>query len=313
MSLHVVLGAGPVGRAVTAALREAGVDVRVVSRSGRPVAGAEALAVDVVGDRDGLQRAVRGATSVYQALNPRYTKWAQEFPPLQRAAIDAARSASARLVTMDNLYAWGRSNGLALTEDAEQVPVGRKGRVRAAMATELWRAHGAGDVDVAVGHASDYFGGDAGDGTALGDAPFAAVLTGRGAWLLGDPDRRHSYSYLPDIGRGLAILGTDERASGRRWFLPVADDAWTTRAMLERAAAVVDGRPARVHAVPAWAVRAAGAAIPLARELGEMAYEFEEDYLVDSSKIRTLGVTPTPLEVAVVATAEAVRARARAA
>lgn len=312
MSLYVVLGAGPVGRAVTVALRQAGADVRVVSRSGRPVAGADAVAVDVVGDSDGLRRAVRGATTVYQALNPAYTRWAQDFPPLQRAALDAARDAAARFVAIDNLYAWGRSGGLALTESTVQVPVARKGRVRAAMAAELWRAHAAGDVDITVGHASDYFGGDAGDGTALGDAPFAAVLAGRAAWLSGDPDRRHSYSYLPDIGRGLATLGTDRRASGQRWFLPVADDAWTTRAMLDRAAGM-DGRPARVRAVPAWAVRVAGVAIPLARELGEMAYEFEEDYLVDSSKIRDLGVTATPVEDAVVATAEAARARSRAA
>lgn len=303
MSLHVVLGAGPVGRAVAVELLGLGCDVRMVSRSGTAVDGASAVRVDAVRDAAGLAAAVRGSAAVYQVMNPAYTRWAADFPPLQEAAIAAARGAGARLVVMDNLYAWGRADSGALDESSALHPASRKGRIRARVAERLWGAHAAGDVEAVAGHASDYFGAGAGKGTALGDEPFQAVVSGRPAWLMGDPDRLHSYSYLPDIGRGLAALGTAGAAAGRRWFLPVASQPWSTRQMLERAA----GGSARVRAVPSALVRAAGVVVPLARELAEMAYEFDADYVVDASRIEALGIRPTPLEAAVDTTAEAAR------
>ena len=40
--------------------------------------------------------------------------------------------------------------------------------------------------------------------------------------VLGDPDVPHSRTYVPDVGRTLAVLGTDERAWGRPWHVPSA-------------------------------------------------------------------------------------------
>jgi nucleoside-diphosphate-sugar epimerase len=105
---HVVLGAGAVGMAVADALARRGESVRVVSRSGlrEPVAGVQAVAGDVA-DPAFAASATRGACVVYQALNPPYHRWAQEFPGLQAAAITAAQAADARLVAMDNVYMYG--------------------------------------------------------------------------------------------------------------------------------------------------------------------------------------------------------------
>jgi nucleoside-diphosphate-sugar epimerase len=95
---HVVLGAGAVGMAVAEALVRRGESVRVVNRSGlpEPVAGVQSAAGDV-GDPDFAASATRGARVVYQALNPPYHRWAQEFPGPQAAAIAAAQAAGARL------------------------------------------------------------------------------------------------------------------------------------------------------------------------------------------------------------------------
>jgi hypothetical protein len=48
-----------------------------------------------VGDPVFAASATRGARIVYQALNPPYHRWAQEFPGLQAAAIAAAQTAGA--------------------------------------------------------------------------------------------------------------------------------------------------------------------------------------------------------------------------
>jgi hypothetical protein len=41
------------------------------------------------------------------------------------------------------------------------------------------------------------------------------VRRGRRAWVIGDPDVRRSWAYLPDVAATLVTLGTDERAWGR--------------------------------------------------------------------------------------------------
>lgn len=48
MALHVIVGAGPVGSATARELLSRGHDVRVVTRSGSGVAGAERVAADAL-------------------------------------------------------------------------------------------------------------------------------------------------------------------------------------------------------------------------------------------------------------------------
>lgn len=105
---HVVLGAGAVGTAVAEALARRGESVRVVNRSGlhEPIAGIQSATGDVA-DPAFAASATHGARVIYQALNPPYHRWAQEFPGLQAAAIDAAQAAGARLVVMDKYTCTG--------------------------------------------------------------------------------------------------------------------------------------------------------------------------------------------------------------
>ena len=59
----------------------------------------------------------RGAQVVYQTLNPPYASGRQEFPALQAAVLAAAEASGARLVSMENVYMYGRPAGRPLTED----------------------------------------------------------------------------------------------------------------------------------------------------------------------------------------------------
>jgi hypothetical protein len=120
---HVVFGAGAVGMAVAEALCRRGQPVRVVNRSAlrQPMAGVQSVAGDVT-DPAFAASATPGARVVYQALNPPYHRWAQEFPGPHAAAIAAAQAADARLVVMDNVYMYGRANGRPFTEDRTYDP-----------------------------------------------------------------------------------------------------------------------------------------------------------------------------------------------
>jgi nucleoside-diphosphate-sugar epimerase len=296
---HVVLGAGAVGMAVVEAVIRRGESVRVVNRSGlrEPMGGVQSVIGDVT-DRRFAASATRGARVVYQALNPPYHRWAHDFPGLQEAAIDAAQSAGARLVTMDNVYMYGRANGRPFTEDRSAEAHTRKGRVRAQMARDLMAAHDAGRVQVSVGRASDFFGPRAGQQSLIGDWVIPPALAGKPASVMGDPDMPHTYTFVPDIGENLVRLGERDDALGRIWHLP-SPETRTTREVVELVFRSAGTEP-RLKVTPAWHMRALGLVNRTVREINEMRYEFEEPFIVDASRAQTeLGLEATKLAGAV--------------
>ena len=236
-----------------------------------------------------------GARVIYQTLNPPYSRWLQEWPGLQAGVLAAAQAHDARLVSMENVYMYGRPAGRPLTETREYAAHTKKGQLRGRMAQELLAAHQAGKVSVAIGRASDYFGPRGGAQSNLGDRLFPAALDGKTASVLGDPDQPHTYTYIPDIGEGLAVLGEHPDAPGHVWHLPNDPDTHTTRELAHIVYRLAGQTRTRLRQIPPLLLRLAGLTNPTVRELLEMQYQFEEPFIVDSSKITTLGVTPTPL------------------
>src|SRR5215213_9377912 len=296
--LHVVFGTGPVGISVLDALVKRGRRVRMVNRSGGASVpeGVEVLGGDAT-DGAFAREASRGASVVYFALNPPYDKWPEMFPPLQAGVIESAASAGARLVAMENLYVYGPTDGRPLTEDLPHAPNTRKGAVRARMSEELMEAHQSGKVRVAIGRASDFFGPRV-RVSAAGKQVFGRAVEGKSAQVAGDPDQPHTYTYAPDIGRGLVVLGEREEALGRAWHLPNPETV-STRRFVETIFEEV-GKPARVQAAPKILLRAMGLFNPGMREMIEMLYEFEEPFVVDDSRFeKAFGEQATPLREAI--------------
>src|SRR5215207_3490056 len=134
--------------------------------------------------------------------------------------------------------------------------------------------------------------------SAAGEQVFGRAVQGKSAQLAGDPDQPHTYTYVPDIGRGLAILGEREEALGQAWHLP-SPETLTTRQFVEMIFEEV-GKPARVQAAPKIVLRAIGLFNSGIRETIEMLYEFEEPFVVDDSKFeREFGEQATPLRAAI--------------
>ena len=192
---------------------------------------------------------------------------------------------------------YGPTDGRPITEDLPYAANTRKGRVRARMSKELMEAHRSGKVRVAIGRASDFFGPRV-ITSAAGEQVFGRAVEGKSAQVAGDPDQPHTYTYAPDIGKGLVILGEREEALGRAWHLP-SPETVTTRQFVEMIFEEV-GRPARVQAAPKIVLRALGLFNPALRETIEMLYEFEEPFVVDHSKFeRAFGEHATPLKEAI--------------
>jgi nucleoside-diphosphate-sugar epimerase len=298
----VVFGTGQVGRALAGCLAGRGLPVRAVSRHRPPgLAGGIGWRAADAADAGAATDAAAGAAVVYQCLNAPYTQWPELFPPLQRGVLAAAERAGALLVSLENLYGYGPTGGKPMNEDLPLAATTVKGRTRAAMTGELLAAAAAGRVRVAIGRASDFFGAGVTEGSVLGKRVFANALAGRRADFIGNPELPHTYSYVPDVAAGLATLGTDARAAGEVWHLP-GPQTVTTRAVLDLVAAEV-GHPVAVRSVPRLAVRALGLINPMMRALAEMAYEFDEPFVLDTTRYQaTFGPAGTPLADAVATT-----------
>jgi len=290
MTRHVVFGTGQVGHPLISQLVAQGHEVVAVNRSGRTdLPGAQVVGGDAT-DPAFTTAVCSGADVVYFCLNAtNYARWAEEFPPRQAGVLAGATSARARLVVLDNLYAYGPPRGRRLVETMAADPTSTKAATRAAMTTELLRAHQAGRVEVSIGRASDYFGPGA-TRSALGETVFGRALSGKTAQVMGDPDQPHSYSYTPDIAAALVILGTAPQATGEIWHLPVAGTR-TTRQVIGEIYGLARHKP---RLVPAGrtTLRAMRSFLPEMREYRHTLYQFTDPWIVDDSKFRAAFAHP---------------------
>lgn len=302
MNRHVVFGTGQVGNPLVAALVSRGHDVVAVNRDGRGHwPGARVVAGDAT-DPAFTTRVCASADAVYFCLNAAsYARWAEQFPPLQRGVLHGAARAGARLVVLENLYAYGPPRGRTLVESMDLAPTSAKSATRAAMTRELLAAHEAGQVEVVIGRASDYVGPGA-TRSAIGDNVFAAAVAGRAARLMGDPDQPHTLSYTPDVARGLVELGTASGVTGRAWHLPVAETR-TLRQVVEEVYALAGRRRPRILAAGRLTLRAVGLVKPEVRDYVHTLYQFTEPWVVSDAALRAqVGDLATPLDEALATT-----------
>jgi nucleoside-diphosphate-sugar epimerase len=295
---HVVFGNGQIGAHVATQLLDAGQEVAVVSRSGRNApSGARAISGDLT-NCDVAAHATAGAKVIYFCLNAtNYGRWPAEFPPLQRAAIHAAKRSGARLVVLENMYAYGPTAGRPLVESLPPLATAAKAMTRVAMTNELLDAHRSGNIDVTIGRASDFFGPRVSQ-SALGSHVMVAALSGDRAQVLGNPDLAHSYSYAPDVARGLIALGGSAKASGQIFHLPIADTITTRQLLTELFTAA--GHRVRITSAGRSVLLIAGFFKPDLKELRHTLYQFAEPWTVDDSRFRSeFGDLSTPLPTAI--------------
>jgi hypothetical protein len=148
----------------------------------------------------------------------------------------------------------------------------------------LFDAHRRGEVLATSGRASDYYG-PGGTLTHLGDFFWRPALAGKRAKVLVNPDAVHAYHYIPDVAAGLMTLGCAEPAAyGRPWMLPCAP-AGTMRDLVGGFSREL-GREINLAVMSKWLLKTIGVFVPLVREVNEMAYQWEEPFVIDDRRFR---------------------------
>lgn len=222
--LAVVLGAsGGLGRALLGQLAAQGHPVRAVSRT-RPVwfsrsPGVEWMQADVSQAADAV-RACAGAEVVFHAAQPPYGEWPELFPAMTENIIDAAASANAKLVMVDNLYMYGTTTG-PLHEQLPRQATGPKGVTRTKMEKQLTDAHRSGKLRVTIGRLSDYYGPN-GPNTTVAALVLDKAIAGKAMQWPGVLHAPHTLHFLPDAAQALILLANSDGADGKIWHLPAS-------------------------------------------------------------------------------------------
>ena len=298
-----ILGTGTLGTALAREFTSRGLETRTVSR-GEPTGQLPPGVGHTRADADNeaaLTAALAGSDVVVHTAQPAYHRWEQEFPALQRAIVNAAAAAGAKLVIADNLYMYGEGDDGVITDGTAELPCSAKGRVRKAMADEALVAHNDGRLEVALTRPSNYVGA----GYALTqDLLLNPARAAKAMKVLGAVDQPHSFSYVPDVARAMADIALAGDAYGRPWILPsmtpmtqreLCDALWT---------AVGNEGPAKIQALRGLGARVIGVFNAPLRASVEMLYEFEKPFISQATDFeKRFGWTATAAAAALGATA----------
>ena len=290
MSQSLVVGSGAIGSRVARQLVARGDEVVCVSRSGRAVPGARSVALDAA-DSSALASLASGAAAIFNCANPAYHRWTSDWPPIASAVLKAAEDSGASLVTLSNLYPYGRVSG-PMTPETPLLADYAKARVRAAMWRAARQSHEAGRVRACEVRASDFIGPDA--QCVFGLRVIPRLVAGKSVQVLGSLDQPHSWTYVDDVATTLVTCATRPDSWGRVWHAPT-NRARTQREVIDDLGGVAGVGPVRASVVPIALLALVGLVNPVVRELRHTMYQFTAPFIIDDSATRAeLGLTPTP-------------------
>jgi nucleoside-diphosphate-sugar epimerase len=285
--MHTIFGAnGIIARELSRALTEYGSDIRQVSRNPKKVNSTDETFVADFLDGQATANAVAGSEVVYLVAGLEYklSVWQEQWPRIMRNVIDACKQHDTHLVFFDNVYAYGRVEGI-MTEDTPFNPTSKKGEVRAKIATMLLDEMGKGNLRAMIARSADFYGPGA-----VQSFPhvtvFERIKTGKAPQWIGNPNTIHTYTYTPDAGHAVAVLGRSPEAYGQTWHLPTTKEQ-LTGADFVRLACDLAEQPYKLKIAPGWMLKLMGIFVPVLRENKEMMYQFEHDYQFSSSKLES--------------------------
>ncbi len=285
--MQTVLGAtGQIAMELARELRRTYTDdIRLVSRKPLKINDSDALVAADLLDADQAAKAVKGSSIVYftAGLPPDTQLWETQFPVMLRNSLDAARAAKAKFVYFDNTYMYPQDDRM-LTENAPFEPVGRKGRVRAQMASMVLQEMQRGDIPVVIGRAPEFYG-PGKTQSITNTLVIDNIRAGKTPRVPVRDDTKRTLIWTPDASRALAALGNASDTFGQTWHLPCDDDRLTYKQFVALASEIF-GREPSYKVLGKWTLTAVGLISKQVRELRELLPRYEHDNLFDSSKYK---------------------------
>jgi len=254
-----------------------------------------------------LLKAVNGSEIVYLTVGLEYDIkiWQRDWPIIMKNVIDVCKKNNSKLVFFDNVYSYGKVDG-RMTEESPIKPDSEKGKVRAELTKMIINEIEQGNLKAIIARAADFYG----PNTPLS---FVNIMvfenfnkSKKAQWFI-DVNKKHSFTYTPDAGKGTAILGNTESAYNQIWHLPTNKNVLTGREFMDLAAKAMGVKP-DYTIVKKWMVQMLGMFNKAIKESVEMLYQNDSDYLFDSTKFeKTFNFTPISYEEGIIKTARSMK------
>lgn len=297
MKKVLVLGAsGGMGYSIVKELAQRGIDVVAFARGKEKLnklfQNEEKVTIKSgdVFDLVSLKEASDGVDTIFQAMNIPYSEWEQNLPVMMNNILETAKYADAKLVLVDNIYAYGRNPGQLVTEETLKQPHTKKGNIRLQLETMVKQSNQL----FLIAHFPDFYGPNA-TNTIL-NYTFEGVIKNKKALFVGDKKIAREYIFTPDGAKALVELALNDSAYGQNWNIP--GSGVITGDEIVEILREHTGYSKKIGTVTKGMVKFLGLFDKNMREVVEMLYLTEDPVVLDGGKLeQTIKSIPrTPYE-----------------
>ncbi|MCS7059940.1 MAG: NAD-dependent epimerase/dehydratase family protein [Anaerolineae bacterium] len=284
--LHVVFGAtGALGSAI----------VRCLSRHNKPVLAVvrdedkaqrvlpedtEYSVADAL-DTDHVQYLCQGATAIYNCVHTRGENWFK----LTENLIAGAKAVGARLIYPSNIHVYGPLQRSPATEDHPRLATSKRGILRNSIEKMLADAHTRDGLQYVIPRLGGIYGPLVTD-SFIAEITESAIQDKQAFWY-GKLDVLFDLVYVDDAAMACVLLSSVPQEPGDDpvWHIPGCGPI-TGRRFIELTFQAAGHKP-KMGVRSRLMLSALGMAVPAAKELVELLYEFETPTLMDGSKFTT--------------------------
>ena len=277
MEKHFIIGPGVIGQEIFSVLQSMNKEVYLCGRSDRNVK--NYIQLDALNKSQVIEK-TKSVTHVYITIGLPYNKklWRNQWPIIVDNIIGASLSNAFKIIFFDNVYAYGRLQN-PVTEQHDLLPISQKGLTRKIIDEKLIDTMN--HQKIMIVRSPDFFGPGASNSVCY-IGFLESMLKGKQPSFIGSMGKKHSYAYTKDLARAIVKLALEEDTYNQTWHLPCYQtnsiteilDRYNHEFLGQFTLKVISKKTHRILSV----------FVPILKELYEMRYQFDNDYILDFTK-----------------------------
>lgn len=293
--MQTILGSGgAIGIPLAKELKKYTNKIRLVSRNPKKVNETDELYPIDLNDQSQIEKALSGSEVVYVVVGFEYklSVWQKTWPSFMESVINACKLHHVKLVFFDNVYMYDKPAIPFMTETSPIHAPSKKGAVRQQLHDMIMNEVENNNLTALIARSADFYGPE-NKNSALNMMVIDNFMKGKKAQAFGNVNKIHTYTFTPDAAKATALLGNTNDAYNQVWHVPTTKEKLTNLQWIQLIANEMKVE-AKIQTVPVWLIKILGWFIPIMREFPEMIYQYEQDYIFDSTKFeKRFGISAT--------------------
>ncbi|MES2797420.1 MAG: NAD-dependent epimerase/dehydratase family protein [Bacteroidota bacterium] len=258
-------------------------NIRLVGRNPKKVNETDELfKADLLNGQQTIE-AVKGSEIVYFTAGLPYNSkiWHDQWPIMMQNVIEACKFHQAKLVFFDNVYMYGQVVG-TMTEETPFNTKSIKGKVRGKIAQMLLDEIKSNQITAMICRAPEFYG-PKNTLSGTNATIFDNIKKGKKLQVLVKDSTLRTIIFTPDAGRATALLGNTADAYNQTWHLPCDTNRLTTKEFIALCSEL-KSQELKYTVMKPWLIKIVGLFVPYIKEVVELLYQWDQDYIFDCSK-----------------------------